>query len=72
MSRDKAGKALCKMPPKRVRTETISAKKRARIELDRARSKGRIYLGDQYDRWTDLKDQLTVSHAVVAKLLLDR
>ena len=60
------------MASKRSTTKSQFPAKRARLEFDRARSKGRIYLGDQFDRWTDIKDRLTVSHAALAKILIDR
>ena len=50
---------------------TDSARKKERTN---ARiNKSRIYLGDQYDRWLRLKEELNVqTHAEVAKVLLDR
>jgi hypothetical protein len=54
----------------RKRTLTDSEIKRNRSEVS---SKCRIYVGDQLDRWSELKEVLRVkSHAEVAKILLDR
>ena len=36
-------------------------------------NKIRVCIGDEYDRWTELKDVLRIkTHAEVAKVLLDR
>ncbi|VDI48769.1 Hypothetical predicted protein, partial [Mytilus galloprovincialis] len=54
-------------------TLTDSAKKRRRTAVNAKCNKNRIYLGSQYDRWSELKCALRLqSHAEVAKILLDR
>ncbi|CAG2229843.1 unnamed protein product [Mytilus edulis] len=54
-------------------TLTDSAKKRRRTAVNAKCNKNRIYLGAQYDRWSELKCALRLqSHAEVAKILLDR
>lgn len=57
----------------RKRTLTDSARKRHR-SLDVSKyNQGRIALGEQYDRWMELKETLQLkSHADVAEYLLDR
>ena len=57
----------------RKRTSTDSEIKRNRSEVSSKWNKCRIYVGDQLDRWSELKEVLRVkSHAEVAKILLDR
>ena len=57
----------------RKRTLTDSERKRNRSEVYSKWNKCRIYVGDQLDRWDDLKEVLRVKyHAEVAKILLDR
>ena len=52
---------------------TDSARKKRKKETNARINKSRIYLGDQYDRWLSLKEELNVqTHAEVAKVLLDR
>lgn len=53
-------------------TLTESARKRHRKEVLDKCNKTRIVIGDQYDRWTELKSVLRVNtHAEVAKILLN-
>ena len=57
----------------RKRTLTDSEVKRNRSEVSFKWNKCRIYVGDQLDRWSELREVLRVkSHAEVAKILLDR
>ena len=57
----------------RKRTLTDSERKRNRIAVSSKWNKGRIYVGDQLDRWNELKEVLRVqTHAIEAKILLDR
>ena len=56
---------------RRKRTLTDSEIKRNRSEVFSKWNKCRIYVGDQLDRWSELKEVLRVkSHAEVAKILL--
>ena len=49
-----------------------SERKMNRSEVSSKWSKCRIYVGDQLNRWNELKEVLRVkSHAEVAKILLD-
>ena len=55
------------------RTLTDSEIKRNRSEVSSKWNKCRIYVGDQLDRWSELKEVLRVkAYAEVAKILLDR
>lgn len=57
----------------RKRTLTDSARKRHRSLAVSKYNQGRIALGEQYDRWMELKETLQLkSHADVAENLLDR
>jgi hypothetical protein len=57
----------------RKRTLTDSEIKRNRSEVSSKWNKCRIYVGDQLDRWSELKEVLRVkAYAEVAKILLDR
>lgn len=57
----------------RKRTLTDSARKRNKNVISAKWNKCRIYVGDQYDRWNELKDALRVeTHTEVAKILLDK
>ena len=57
----------------RKRTLTDSERKRNRRAISSKWNKCRIYVGDQLDRWNDLKEVLRVqTHAEVANTLLDR
>jgi hypothetical protein len=57
----------------RKRTLTDSERKRNRSTLSSKWNKRRIYVGDQLDRWNELKEVLRVqTHAEVAKNLLYR
>lgn len=57
----------------RKRTLTDSARKGNRKDAQAAYQKSKIHIGDEIDRWNDLKDLLRLeSHTQVAKLLLDR
>ena len=48
-------------------------RKMNRSEVSSKWNKCRIYVGDQLDRWNELKEVLHVqTHAEVAKILLDR
>jgi hypothetical protein len=54
-------------------TLTDSEIKRNRSAVSSKWNKFRIYVGDQLDRWNELKEVLRVqTHAEVAKILLDR
>ena len=56
----------------RKRTLTDSEIQRNRSEVFSKWNKCRIYVGDQLDRWSELKEVLCVkSHTEVAKILLD-
>ena len=56
----------------RKRTLTDSERKRNRSAVSSKWNKCRIYVGDQLDRWNELKEVLRVqTHAEVAKILLD-
>ena len=57
----------------RKRTLTDSERKRNRSAISSKWNKCRIYVGDQLDRWNELKEALRVqAHAEVANTLLDR
>jgi hypothetical protein len=57
----------------RKRTLTDSERKMNRSEVSSKWNKCRIYVGDQLDRWNELKEVLRVqTRAEVAKILLDR
>jgi hypothetical protein len=57
----------------RKRTLTDSEIKRNRSEVSSKWNKCRIYVGDQLDRWSELKEVLHVkAYAEVAKILLNR
>ncbi|CAC5382846.1 unnamed protein product [Mytilus coruscus] len=57
----------------RKRSLTDSARKRNRSIISSKWNKSRVYRGDQYQRWNDLKDGLNVqTHAEVARILLDK
>ena len=52
---------------------TDSERKMNRSEVSSKWNKYRIYVGDQLDRWNELKEVLRVqTRAEVAKILLDR
>ncbi|CAG2228437.1 unnamed protein product [Mytilus edulis] len=56
----------------RKRSLTDSARKRNRSIVSAKWNKSRVYVGDQFQRWNDLKDELNVqTHAEVARILLD-
>ena len=53
-------------------TSTMSTRKRKKQESDTKRGITRISIGDQFDRWMAVKNEITASrHAEVAKYLLD-
>jgi hypothetical protein len=57
----------------RKRTLTDSERKRNISAISSKWNKCRIYVGDQLDRWNELKEALGVqAHAEVANTLLDR
>ena len=57
----------------RTKTLTDSTRKRHKKEDSAKYNKARVSIGDEYDRWTELKDVLQIkTHAEVAKVLLDR
>ena len=57
----------------RKRTLTDSERKMNRSEVSSKWNKCRIYVGDQLDRWNELKEVLRVqTRAEVAKIVLDR
>ena len=52
---------------------TDSGRKRRKQERNAIVNKSRISIGDQIDRWNDIKTQLSIeSNAEVAKIVLDR
>ncbi|XP_076100577.1 uncharacterized protein LOC143069695 isoform X1 [Mytilus galloprovincialis] len=52
---------------------TDSDRKRKKAERNALINKSKIYIGNQYDRWATLKEEIGAkSHAEVAKVLLDR
>ncbi len=52
---------------------TDSARKRHKKEANAKLNKFKIYIGDQFDRWTDLRTKLTItSNIELAKILMDR
>lgn len=54
-------------------TLTDSGRKRRRTEINAKNNKNRIYIGNQYDRWMEVKCALRLqSNAEVAKILLDK
>jgi hypothetical protein len=58
---------------RRKRTLTDSERKMNRSEVSSKWNKCRIYVGDQLDRWNELKEVLRVqTRAEVANILLDR
>jgi hypothetical protein len=60
-------------PNGKNRMLTDSERKRNRSAVSSKWNTGRIYIGDQLDRWNELKKVLRVkTHAKVAKILLDR
>jgi hypothetical protein len=55
------------------RNITDSTRKRHKNEDSAKYNKTRVSIGDEYDRWTELKDILMIkTHKEVAKILLDR
>ncbi|KAL3874220.1 hypothetical protein ACJMK2_037265 [Sinanodonta woodiana] len=57
----------------RKRTLTDSARKRKKKDSTAKYNQARICLGDQHDRWMEIKEELNVkTHAEVAKVLIDR
>ena len=57
----------------RKRTLTDSERKMNRSEVSSKWNKCRIYVGDQLDRWNELKEVLCIqTHAEFANILLDR
>ena len=57
----------------RKRTLTDSERKRNRSAVSSKWNTCRIYVGDQLDRWNELKDVLRVqTHAEVVKIVLDK
>jgi hypothetical protein len=57
----------------RKRTLTDSERKRNRSAISSKWNKCRIYVGDQLERWNELKEVLRVqTHAEVGNILLDR
>ena len=59
--------------PGRKRTLTDSERKRNRSAISSKWNKCRIYVGDQLERWNELKEVLRVqTHAEVGNILLDR
>jgi hypothetical protein len=50
-----------------------SARKRNKKAANAKLSKNRIYIGDEYDRWMEIKTALRLeTNSEVAKILLDR
>ena len=57
----------------RKRTLTDSERKMNRSKVSSKWNKCGIYVGDQFDRWNELKEVLRVqTRAEVAKILLDK
>ncbi|XP_063418651.1 zinc finger and BTB domain-containing protein 49-like isoform X1 [Mytilus trossulus] len=65
-----------KVPGKRAGRPVLltdSDRKRRKAERNAVGNKSKIYIGNQYDRWATLKEEIGAkSHAEVAKVLLDR
>lgn len=52
---------------------TDSARKRNKKEANARLNKNKIYIGDQYDRWKELRTNLCLKTNVeLAKMLLDK
>lgn len=52
---------------------TDSARKRNKKEANARLNKNKIYIGDQYDRWTELRTKLCLKTNIeLAKMLLDK
>ena len=56
----------------RPRVLTYSARKRVKRERDKIHVRYKVYLGDQFDRGTKKKQEVSETHAGLAKLLLDK
>jgi len=55
------------------KTLTDSTRKQHKKDNSAKYNKTRVCIGDEYDRWTALKDVLRIkTHAEVAKIMLDR
>jgi hypothetical protein len=65
---------MCKKSNRgRRKTLTDSTRKRHKKDNSAKYNKTRVCIGDEYDRWTELKDVLRIkTQAKVAKILLDR
>jgi hypothetical protein len=65
---------MCKKSNRgRRKTLTDYTRKRHKKDNSAKYNKTRVCIGDEYDRWTELKDVLRIkTQAKVAKILLDR
>jgi hypothetical protein len=62
-----------KLKPVPKRKLSDSARKRNKKAANAKLSKNRIYIGDEYDRWMEIKTALRLeTNSEVAKILLDR
>ena len=62
-----------KLKPGPKRNLSDSARKRNKKAANTKLSKNRIYIGDEYDRWMEIKTALRLeTNSEVAKILLDR
>jgi hypothetical protein len=63
------------MPGKRGPRATLSdsVKKRKKRDTNLKQNQNRVYIGDQMDRWREVKNSLAIdSNTEFAKILLDR
>jgi hypothetical protein len=62
-----------KLKPGPKRKSSDSARKRNKKAENAKLNKNRIYIGDEYDRWMEIKTALRLeTNSEVAKILLDR
>ena len=62
-----------KLKPGPKRKLSDSARKRNKKAANAKLNKNRIYIGDEYDRWMEIKPALRLeTNSEVAKILLDR
>ena len=62
-----------KLKPGPKRKFSDSARKRTKKAANAKLSKNKIYIGDAYDRWMEMKTALRLeTNSEVAKILLDR
>ena len=68
---DDTGKMSGKRGPKVKLTD--SERKRNKRDANARLNKNKIYIGDEYDRWSELRTKLSLKTNIeVAKILLDR